>query len=169
LAHPPPDPGPSQPLPHPSRTSSLTVKPPAVVLGVDLGRHGCQIYDATTFLAIAPRFDTGIPLILLQLEVLGRSDFDRGVGSEKNLRLLEEMLLRHYPPGHVVTSYEAALFSGLEYTVTSFSVAEIEERAHGTMTLYIPEAADKPVDETMVARMALNAPSSVVEPDSEPC
>lgn len=79
-------------------------------LGVDPGTTGLQIHDATTFLVMRPDIDPRVPLILCQVEVLGRADYDDRSNHPQNLRLLRDALLERYPHDHPVVGYDRSFF-----------------------------------------------------------
>jgi hypothetical protein len=76
-------------------------------LGIDPGAAGCQMYEATAFLARQPPVDTGAVLVLWQVSVLGRSDHLDDPDLSQLPRLAER-LLELYPPGHELMAYEAS-------------------------------------------------------------
>jgi len=76
-------------------------------LGIDPGAAGCQMYEATDFLARRPPVDTGAVLVLWQVSVLGRSDHTDDPDLSELPRLAEH-LLELYPKRHGVIAYEAS-------------------------------------------------------------
>ncbi len=77
-------------------------------LGIDPGRYGCQHYEASQLMLYQRRLDPSAYLILWQVGIVGDLSYARlatGVGHRK---LLVELLVKDYPPDHVVTVYEAA-------------------------------------------------------------
>ncbi|HSM14219.1 MAG TPA: SAM-dependent methyltransferase [Thermoanaerobaculia bacterium] len=77
-------------------------------LGVDPGAAGCQSFEATDFLVRRRRFDPTAGLVLWQVGVIAVADHrDAELWNPDGLRVLTEVLLESYPPGHPVVVYEA--------------------------------------------------------------
>ena len=76
-------------------------------LGLDPGRRGCQLFDATDLLVRNRRFDPYTPLVLLQLGAIGVTTYREGTAATPAaIEILVEVLARSYPPGHEVVLYE---------------------------------------------------------------
>lgn len=76
-------------------------------LGVDPGAHGCQWYEATSFLLCRYRFDPSAALVLWQIGALGDATWPPKA-HPRCLQLLAEYLEPYYGADHQVTIYEAA-------------------------------------------------------------
>ena len=109
-------------------------------LGVNPGRAGCQSFEATDFLVFRRRFDPGSALILWQVGVLGEASVRKGMtASPDRLRVLTNVLRRHYPSSHPVTIYEASQFPFCDPHIKRVRLARLpEQKILPTMTLYVP-------------------------------
>ncbi len=105
---------------------------------VDPGPGGWQSYSAALFLSRQPIFDTGTPLVLWQLRVVGQpgppAEIDR-VG----LVALTELLLRSYGPDHRVVVYEASRNPAVEPVSQYLPLGQLAGvRFRRSATLYVP-------------------------------
>ncbi|HEV7519317.1 MAG TPA: SAM-dependent methyltransferase [Thermoanaerobaculia bacterium] len=136
-------------------------------LGVDPGTDGCQMYDATAFLYRRRRFDPASPLILWQPGFIAVESILPlgGVHGGAGLRVLTEVLLRDYPPGHEVVLYEAARLPVLGPVIARFPLRELAE-AHvtGRSTLYVPPLGPAEYDYDIVERLLPPHPGTGGEP-----
>jgi len=124
-------------------------------LGLDPGVAGRVMYEATDFLIRPRRFDPTASLILLQAGAIGLVDFALGdVPNRAGLRILGEVLSRHYPALHRVALYRAAelpVFGpGIEW-VTLSKLAEAPLSV--VSTLYVPAMPKRRVDPQILARL----------------
>jgi uncharacterized protein YabN with tetrapyrrole methylase and pyrophosphatase domain len=78
-------------------------------LGVDPGVHGCQCYEATSFLWHRPPVDTDALLVLWQVSAVGRTD-SITKAELAELPVLVGRLLELYPADREVVCYEASPF-----------------------------------------------------------
>ncbi len=78
-------------------------------LGVDPAENGCQSYEATDFVMHARVIDPSAQLILWQAGLLGDWRYSEGEYDLGAFPLLVERLLEHYPAGHEVVIYQAAV------------------------------------------------------------
>lgn len=109
-------------------------------LDVDPGRGGLQLYDAADFLASERTPDTGVPLVLWQITVVGETrttdTVDRG-----GLRRLTDRLVDLYGPDHEVIVYEAAPFPVGGPTIEPMPLTELPAApVPGLASLYVPPA-----------------------------
>jgi hypothetical protein len=105
---------------------------------VDPGPGGWQSYSAALFLSRRPRFDTGTPLVLWQLRVVGQpgppAEIDR-----PGLAALAEMLIRSYGPEHQVVVYEASRNPVVEPVIQHLPLDRLAGvRFRRSATLYVP-------------------------------
>ena len=105
---------------------------------VDPGPTGWQSYGATTFLERRPRFDTGTPLVLWQVQVINQpgppGEIDRAA-----LARLAALLVEHYGREHQVIVYEASRNPAIDpvrQTMTLDRLADVRIRM--SATLYVP-------------------------------
>ena len=128
-------------------------------LEVDPSTHGCQSYEATDFLVRRPRFDPTSALVLWQIGNMASPDYqtvDR-VWNRDGLRILGEVLLRHYPATHEVTAYLASVSTAAEPVVRRVPLAALADaELPPASTLYVPPVSHRPVDPEMLARLGLD-------------
>ena len=126
-------------------------------LGVDPGRTGRMLYEATDFVARPRPLDPGAALVLLQVGAVGERVYRSGSeANREGLRRLQEVLERSYPPDHEVTLYER---SPLPVAASSVVRLPLRELAHGPVrvstTLYAPPLERPPKDPAVLARLGL--------------
>lgn len=109
-------------------------------LGVDPGQQGCQSFEATDFLAYRRRFDSSSALVLWQVGVLGEPSIRKGMSCRpERLRVLTDVLRRHYPADHRVVLYQAAEFPVCNAVVKRIALARLPHETVVVMaTLYVP-------------------------------
>jgi len=131
-------------------------------LGLDPGVSGRVLYEATDFLIRPRTFDPTASLILLQVGVIGLVNFTLGdVPNLAGLRILMEVLLRHYPADHRVALYRNSQLPiagpGIDWVPLSnlhdapLSVAS---------TLYVPALPKRRVEPEILARLRKLATAS---------
>lgn len=134
-------------------------------LGVDPGLQGRVLYEATDFLIRPRRFDPTAALILLQVGAIGLVNFQEGdTPNRAGLRLLAQVLRKHYPESHRVALYRASQLPIFEPSIDWVGVAELDEAPLSVLsTLYVPPLPRRPVDQEMLARLrqAAGAPLSL--------
>lgn len=107
-------------------------------LDVDPGREGLQLFEATDFLLHRRALDASVPLVLLQISVIGDT---RTTGSvnRKGLSLLADRLEDSYGADHEVVIYEATPFSVGHPTIERSSVKKLASAPiEGLSTLFVP-------------------------------
>jgi uncharacterized protein YabN with tetrapyrrole methylase and pyrophosphatase domain len=124
-------------------------------LGIDPARTGCQSYDATDFLIRPRQFDITAGLILWQIGVIGNMTsqiYDPLAG----VKVLQEALLRYYPPDHIMYVYESALEYDQRSTVQPLPLSQLENARITTIsTLYIPPCGSIDIDEAVIMRLGI--------------
>jgi hypothetical protein len=125
-------------------------------LGIDPGKDGCQMYDATEFLYRSRRYDPTAPLILWQVGSIGISTFRPGVlWGPEGLRVLEEVLLRDYPSDHEVIVYEAPSFPVCRPGILRVPLRQLASSGvTGNSTLFVPPRSGCEYDWEVVQRLA---------------
>lgn len=125
-------------------------------LGVDPGTNGCQMYEASSFLYRKRRFDPTSPLILWQIGCIGVSTFHQSaLWGPEGLRVLEEVLLKDYPPDHEVVVYEAPPFPVCPPKILRISLRNLAQAdITGTSTLFVPARDGMEYDWEVVGRLA---------------
>ena len=112
-------------------------------LGVDPALGGCASYDATGFLAQQRPVDTAAALILWQVAAVGQLRAVREGEHGRNLPVLVERLLEHYPHDHEVVLYEATPFPAGRPLVERLTVAALADASPTPQaTLYVPPVGD---------------------------
>jgi hypothetical protein len=132
-------------------------------VGVDPGATGRALYEATDFLVRPRPVDTGAALVLIQVGAIGVRDYRPGREPDRSgLALLQEALLRHYPPGHEVVIYETPQIPLADPIIVRLPVGELADGpARVASTLYVPPLAERPKDPEIVRRLAeRRSPSS---------
>lgn len=126
-------------------------------LGLDPSVRGCQSFEATDFLIRRRQIDVNIPMVLWQVGVVGKLDYQaRGYGPG-NFRILIEALVRLYGPMHEVTLYEASLFSGLPPLIKKRTLESlVADPPSAIATMYIPGKADPELDLEMVNQLGID-------------
>lgn len=136
-------------------------------LGVDPGRHGCQIYEATDFLIRGRGFDVHTPLLLWQVGSIGNLGFfdeHDGAAIRRGLETVAEVLLRCYEPAHQVVIYEAAVLPTDAPRVERVALASLAHaRVTDLSTLYVPPLAPAMLDRHMLARLGMEVPRTTTE------
>lgn len=122
-------------------------------LGVDPGRAGLQLFEATDFLLHRRTLDVSVPLVLWQISVVGDTRTTGSVNRE-GLSLLADRIEEFYGADHEVVIYEATPFSVGRPTIERSSVKELASApVEGLSTLFVP-ALSKPAPDPS-AREAL--------------
>ena len=124
-------------------------------LDVDPGVAGCQVFDATDFLLHQRTPDTTVPLVLLQISLIGGTHATTEVNYE-GLDLLAGKIAQFYGAGHEVVVYEATPFPVGSPTIERRPVSHVARRAvSGMSSLFVPPAAAPSRDPDMAARLGL--------------
>jgi uncharacterized protein YabN with tetrapyrrole methylase and pyrophosphatase domain len=127
-------------------------------LGVDPSARGCQTYEATDFLIRPRRFDTRSTLILWQIGVLGRLDFQGELYSLEGFDALVKVLQRAYGVEHEVAIYEAALYPLYDSRVDWRPLSQLSaELVSPISTLFVPPLEPPDVDRAMLQRLGIDA------------
>jgi len=107
-------------------------------LGLDPGRNGLQLFEATDFLTSQRTPDTGVPLVLWQISVVGGTRTTDEVNRE-GLRRLASRLSELYEDDHEVIVYEATPFPVGRPTIDHVPLAELPDApVPGLSSLYVP-------------------------------
>lgn len=120
-------------------------------LGLNPGDVGCQSFEATDFLGCRRRFDSSSALILWQVGVLGESSVRKGMSCRpERLRVLTDVLRRHYPARHPVVLYQAAQFPTCDPMIERIPLAKLPSATVMAMTtLYIPPKGSRALNATV--------------------
>ena len=109
-----------------------------VDLGIDPGRVGLQLFEATQYLTSERAPDTSVPLVLWQISVVGGTQTTNAVNRD-GLRRLATRLAALYGEDHEVIVYEAAPFPVGRPTIEHVRVADLPEaEIPGLSSLYVP-------------------------------
>ena len=124
-------------------------------LGVDPGRRGCLIFEATDFLVRRRQPDVTVPLILWQVGAVGRADYPSDHNRD-NIRILSDVLRTHYGRRHQVVIYEAATAPCCDSVVNTVLLGDLAEAPISLIsTLYIAPRDEALIDENMAARLGM--------------
>jgi uncharacterized protein YabN with tetrapyrrole methylase and pyrophosphatase domain len=112
-----------------------------VDLDIDPGRGGLQLFEATEYLNSERTPETGVPLVLWQISVIGASRTTDTVDRE-GLRRLAARLSDLYGEDHEVIVYEATPFPVGRSTIEHVRVVDLPDAPiPGLSSLYVPPAA----------------------------
>lgn len=129
-------------------------------LGVDPGREGCHVFEATDFLVRRRRFDVHSPLVLCQVGSIGHLGFFDAADTgriQRGLAVLTEELLRHFPPTHEAVLYEAALLPVEPPRMERIPLQALASaRVSDISTLYVPPLGPASEDPDMLARLGIS-------------
>jgi len=120
-------------------------------LGVDPAVGGCQSYEATDFLLNGPIVDSSSQLILWQIGTLGDWTYNRLKYNTSAMPLLVQRLGKFYPSNHIVTVYEAPMFTGVQPLIAQIPLYSLSDYPiTAAMTLYVPPARPRTGDPEMM-------------------
>ena len=109
-----------------------------VDLGLDPGRQGLQLFEATVYLNTERTPDTGVPLVLWQISVIGATRTTDTVDRE-GLRRLAARLADLYGDDHEVVVYEATVLPIGRPTIERMRVIDLPDaEIPGLSSLYVP-------------------------------
>jgi precorrin-6B methylase 1 len=113
-------------------------------LGIDPGREGLQLFDATDFLLSGRSPDTRVPLVLWQISVVGQTRTTDTIDRD-GLRRLADRLTDLYGADHEAIVYEASPFPVGRPLIEPARVADLPD-AHvtGLASLFVPRRPDEP-------------------------
>lgn len=133
-------------------------------LGVDPGQIGRSLYEATDFVTRPRPVDTGAALVLIQVGAIGERVYRRGSDpSPEGLRLLQEVLERHYPAEHELVLYAAAQLPIAEPEIVRVPLSDLAGApVRVNSTLFVPPLARPPKDPALLERLGL--PAEPTEP-----
>jgi len=108
-------------------------------LSLDPGDRGCQTYEATGFVLRKPQIDSSVPLILLQIGVIGMTIHQSDTSISSNVEILVTLLKQSYPAQHEVVVYEAAQFPICQPQIQRVQLSDLAECTMSVAsTLLIP-------------------------------
>jgi uncharacterized protein YabN with tetrapyrrole methylase and pyrophosphatase domain len=139
-------------------------------LGVDPGISGRLMYEATDFLIRPRTIDPSAALVLLQVGAIGLTDFAPGdTPNRAGLRLLAEVLGRHYPADHVVALYRTSQLPIFEPSIDRVPLAALAEAPLSVVsTLFVPPLPRRPIERQVLARLQAMAGSAPATADATP-
>ena len=129
-------------------------------LGVDPGNSGRLLYEATDFLVRPRAFDPTAALVLLQVGAIGLVDFTSGDRpNREGLRVLAEVLARHYPADHQVAMYRIAQLPIFEPSIDWRPLSALAEAPLSVeSTLFVSPLPRRTVDAAILARLQRTTP-----------
>jgi len=109
-------------------------------LGVDPLVRGWQSYEAWSFIADPPTFDSSRPLVLWQIGLVYDASIRfAGTPNRRGLASVKRALSRHYKPRHTVVLYDASPFPVCDARVERIPLAELSRAdVRLSTTLYVP-------------------------------
>lgn len=133
-------------------------------LGVDPGTHGCQSFEATSFLLRKPKFDTLTHLILWQIGSIGDFKHNPTNINKSGLVTLGNFLEKYYDRNHEVIVYEAAQFDMSEASIQRLPLSRlaIDGQINRSKILYIPPKRLGSIDFGMANKLGLRQQFSPV-------
>jgi uncharacterized protein YabN with tetrapyrrole methylase and pyrophosphatase domain len=112
-------------------------------LGVDPATRGCQTFEATDFLARLVDFDPHAGLVIWQVGVLGRSEYQPYKYELTWVPNLLARLIEVYGEDHRVAVYEAAQFIVCDPYIEWVALGSLTEASLGrNVTLYCPPLSE---------------------------
>jgi uncharacterized protein YabN with tetrapyrrole methylase and pyrophosphatase domain len=137
-------------------------------LEIDPSAAGCQTYEATEFLVRPRRYDERTSLILWQIGLVGRFDFQLLVYESNGLTALVQMLADRYGTEHMVVIYEAALYPLYDSRIERVRLTDLPDADLSSIsTLFVPPTEPATVDQATVARLGLTLPQGSVGSTSD--
>lgn len=125
-------------------------------LGVDPAEHGCQAFEATSFLFYRRGWDPTASLVIWQIGVAGDHTLTLREPAPGALAALTDLLLKKYPPDHRVAIYEAAMMALAETRIEWLPLRELPlARTRTFSTLYVPPYGHVEVNHAVLARLGL--------------
>lgn len=132
-------------------------------LGVDPGRFGCQVHEATDYLTRQRPVNVWSGLILLQVAAVGDPSFSVAGPHKKYLPVLLEVLASRYGSEHTVVLYEASQVVFGRPRIDIAQIANItRESVSGLTTMYVPPRAPAGIDVDMFRRLELPIPDRLL-------
>ena len=126
-------------------------------LGIDPAAGGCQSYEATDFLIRRRTIDTATPLVLWQVGVVGKADYQPLGFALDGFRALAEYLVGLYGSEHEAVLYEAPKFAIGEPRVERVALGELDGATpSAASTLFVPAKGESELDTAMVARLGMD-------------
>ncbi|MEM9542945.1 MAG: SAM-dependent methyltransferase [Cyanobacteria bacterium P01_E01_bin.42] len=126
-------------------------------LGVDPGQYGCQSFEATDFLIRDRQFNPRSGLILWQIGLIGNLSFFDTERVSRGLKVLTEVLEKHYHRQHEVIVYEAAVYHPVcPPIIQRMPLFKLpESQVSEVSTLYVPPQEQTPADRSIMARLGM--------------
>jgi len=119
-------------------------------LGIDPGSDGLQVYEATDVVIRRRAIQDDVTCVLFQAPIALESLNRPGHRKPEDLRLLQDHLLKYYPPGHVasfVTLRIHPLLDSIVQKVALKDLAGLLERGSNIGTLVIPPVKPREIAE----------------------
>lgn len=124
---------------------------------IDPASHGCLSLEATDLLVHQRKLDVSCHIILWQVSVIGLMGHAASYDNKVGLSLLYEYLKKHYPLNHELVSYTAAQYPGMEPTIETFMLAQLQEIVFSRVSsLYIPPFSEVVSDQPTLEKLGMN-------------
>jgi hypothetical protein len=142
-------------------------------LGVDPSHPGLQTHEATDMLIRRRVPDTTLHLVLWQVGLIGELGYRRGGFSNSRLSVLIGYLQDFYGDDHPVTNYVASRYPTIAPTIEVYPLhrlhdPEVQLRATGLSTFYLPPKDVVDADPDMMRRLGLLRPGETPRPAAGP-
>jgi hypothetical protein len=127
-------------------------------LGIDPAEHGCLSFEASEWLVFGHKLDPSCAVILWQVDCVGDASYQSEGYDGAHVPLLVESLLRYYDADHVGYLYHGPVLPigrPKVWPVKLGALYETLRRYKTAGTLFIPPAAEPPVDLEMAKRLGI--------------
>ncbi len=133
-------------------------------LGIDPGKNGCQIFEATDFLIRQRQFDPASVLLLLQIGFVGNLGFFQDGKQQRGLQILVEALTPQYGPEHEVILYEASMYPVTPPVIRRIPLKDLPmTEMTAISTLCVLPDSPAPFNVAMMQNLKLQLPESPPE------
>jgi uncharacterized protein YabN with tetrapyrrole methylase and pyrophosphatase domain len=129
-----------------------------IQLGLEIGRHGLQVFECNRFIYFSISPDPRIPLFLLQPGAIGTGFItEKRANRARRFDILRDYLLRHYPPQHQCLLLVSKFDSRLRAVKRAVAIRDIPQFAKiidYDTSMFVPPSADfKIVDQDFYSRL----------------
>jgi len=117
-----------------------------IQLGLEIGRHGLQVFECNRFIYFSISPDPRVPLFLLQPGAIGSGFItERRTNRARRFEILRDYLLRHYPPQHRCLLLVSKFDSRLRPVKRAVAIRDIPQSAKFIdydTSMFVPPSAD---------------------------
>lgn len=117
-----------------------------IQLGLEIGRHGLQVFESNRFVYLSFKPDPRVPLFLLQPGAIGTGFITaKRKNRAQRFEILRDSLLRYYPPQHrcllLVSKFDPR-FPSVKRSVAIRRIPQYAELIDYKTSMFIPPSAD---------------------------